>query len=300
METPSLSFPMSGMQRRTSYDEQSPAVGLGRSFVSNTVDPYFPLITPSGIGGLPPLCKPCVTGLYGQHGPGGSGSPGSSNDRALCTNWNGQPLMTSMCNMTHHQVGNLVWPVAVASNGYTNRYHMVGLEQLYYQVLPFADPVNPTLQELHVWNVRVYNHFLFLCGRTFTVSLVPRLMNEATWAMERKFGTYYGAPTDDLGIYPAFIPSLTDQQNYYPGTPSSVRLATNHNQWEVDYDKSVPWWLLFSHILARYWDIAYITNFYNRQVGHTTFGYCMFSHPTSSTKDKCWLIWGGSQISRCP
>lgn len=65
-------------------------------------------------------------------------------------------------------------------------YIVKGLKERFYEVNPFADNANPTVQEIEDWNLEVIRHFRRLMGVTLPVRHNPRLYLEARWSTERK------------------------------------------------------------------------------------------------------------------
>lgn len=288
----------SGLLSRDVEDEHVDEGMGGRQYLSRS--PYTPLSTPSGVGGGAfPLC-PCINATYGQHGPGGSGGPGSAAQRAACTNWDGLPIYTTLCGTTQESVFDTIWPSGPVNVSWGNRFYMIGLEQLYWQVIPFSDPVNPTAAEFHAWNVRVMNHLRFLLGRPSS-SLDLRLCNEALWVFERHYGSYYGTPGTGGPVNNQFIPPLADQAAYYNGTPSLTRATESALFWPAYFTTNVPWWLWMSHLLVQTWSVFYTDgNAFWRQTSMPLFGYSAIINPANTSQQLVWLRYGGTGAPLCP
>lgn len=106
---------------------------------------------------------------------------------------------------------------------------MRGLEQLYYEHLPFEDPANPKPSEVENWFALTINLFRKLVGLTDMIELDQELFIKARFSMERQFTPYwdsypgtldsaYGpcaALSSQIHCGESFVPSDASQQRPY-------------------------------------------------------------------------------------
>lgn len=135
-------------------------------------------------------------------------------------------------------------------------YTMKGLRQRYNELMPFADPTNPTVAEIDAWNIEVIRHLRKLVGNTIPVDPDPRLYLECQWSDERAYtrawdAMYPGTNNSAYGPCVAFtnehcgstfIPNATDQLPYlaqYSGLAPFAHIGGAEDIGPVN--TNVPW-----------------------------------------------------------
>lgn len=185
--------------------------------------------------------------------------------------WDGIPYDTT--GKTKEQICAFLRPSHV--------YVIRGLRERFYEVNPFVDNNNPTVDEIDKWNLEVIRHFRNLLGVTTPVSPNARLYLEARWADERKYTTgwdaaYIGAtPGDRFGpcvgvpdiagghCGASFFPSSVDRAPYIAATPYSSdfgmypELATYTARYSLTEgisgaNANVPWSIKFAYLIANW------------------------------------------------
>lgn len=233
-------------------------------------DTNDPVVTPYlTAGGRRNLNAATIAGVPSvtSHAPAGIGwIPSSAWTSAT---WDGTPY--DVTGKSKAQICNWVFPTSNT---------MRGLRQLYEAAPPFANPVNPTVGEIDLWNIKVINHFRALFGiGPITPSL--RLYAEAQWSTERrwtnKWNSYASNGTLPYGPCPnsnphcgaTFLPSTADQvgniQNF--GWYSSGLLPTSSVRESVaealgGVNTNIPWSIKLARVIA-------VFLCYEGLVGHT-------------------------------
>lgn len=145
-----------------------------------------------------------------------------------------------------------------------------GLLQRYREVQPFADEVNPTVEEIDAWNLEVINHFRRLLGINTPMKPDARLYIECRLADERKFSTAWNA------LYPAdicnpggehcgwtFFPSASDRAPYVANAPYNNDFVKypELSTWNMKFglvegvsgaQNWIPWGIKLAHILTQW------------------------------------------------
>lgn len=103
--------------------------------------------------------------------------------------WDGIPLDIFNREPTKQQLCKFLAP--------KSRNAMRGLRERFYQVNPFKDVSNPTIEEIDAWNLEVIRHFRCLLGVTTPVWGDARLQLESRWADERKMTNYWDVKYPD-------------------------------------------------------------------------------------------------------
>jgi hypothetical protein len=146
-----------------------------------------------------------------------------------------------------------------------------GIRQLYYNLKPFVDDLNPTVVEIENWNLEVIRHFRRLFGNNNPVNHDPRLYLESRWADERKYTTAWDAAYP-VGTCPpgsgshcgwTFFPNASDRAEYISAPPYENNFVvypllesynTSFGQFGVEGISSVeadlPWSLRLAVIIA--------------------------------------------------
>lgn len=130
------------------------------------------------------------------------------------TQWDGNPI--DPASMTKEQMCAFLRPTG-------SPYIVRGIRELFYQVNPFVDNVNPTPSEIQDWNVEVINHIRRMMGYPDNLKNDPRLYLEARWADERKFSTVWDTPTYPGGTLGSSLGPCND-----PNTGNHVDIAGGH------------------------------------------------------------------------
>lgn len=129
------------------------------------------------------------------------------------TEWDGNPIDPH--SMTKEQMCAFLRPTG-------SPYVVRGIRELFYQVNPFVDNMNPTPSEVQDWNVEVINHIRRMMGYPDNLKNDPRLYLESRWADERKFSTAWDTPT-----YPGGTPG-TSPGPCHDANGNPVDLAKGH------------------------------------------------------------------------
>lgn len=105
-------------------------------------------------------------------------------------------------------------------------HSMRGIRDLFYETNPFVDNMNPTPQEVEVWNVKVINLMRALVGITTPVFSDFSLYLQAQWSLERELSTYwedtYHIIYSDGEPAATFIPLPVHQEDYFNGENLAV------------------------------------------------------------------------------
>jgi hypothetical protein len=144
-------------------------------------------------------------------------------------------------------------------------YVMRGLRDVYENINPFVDEVNPTVAEVDNWNLEVVRHFRRLFGITTPVSNDRCQYLRAQWSTERKNTTVWDSmyPTDG-GIGGAgpcgsgsgshcgftFVPSCADQLPYLNG--SDCCTYTGLAEGLAGVNIALPWFCKLGFVIAQY------------------------------------------------
>ena len=199
--------------------------------VAQQVQRYQPVSVTSGLNVDPTTnISPTITFS------GGTGSP-----RALANLWNGLPVPTQVawengalmpgyftCWRYTSTDAALFTDVGASAilDGNGTTMALLGMENLYNTVQPYANPTSPTVPEQIIWCTRVLNHFRRLTHQMPGIYLIPtgpqveavisqRLCNEALWSAERWHTTKYGTkPANSVDTPYGFIPTIAQQGEY--------------------------------------------------------------------------------------
>lgn len=134
--------------------------------------------------------------------------------------WDGVPMNT--IGKTKEELCLFVKPDGVWPSNFIYK----GLLQRYREVQPFADEVNPTVDEIDAWNLEVIAHFRRLLGVPGTMQPDARLYIECRLSDERKYTTAWNALYPDGTCTPGgahcgwtFFPSASERAPYIAGAP---------------------------------------------------------------------------------
>lgn len=135
--------------------------------------------------------------------------------------WDGVPLDTT--GKTKSELCAFVKP----DGPWPSNFIYKGLLQRYREVQPFADEVNPTVDEINTWNIEVINHFRKLLGIPGIIQPDARLYIECRLSDERKYTTAWDTayPLDTCppgsGSHCGwlFFPSADERAPYLANTP---------------------------------------------------------------------------------
>lgn len=184
--------------------------------------------------------------------------------------WDGVPI--DRIGKTNAELCAFVKPDGVWPSNFIYK----GLLQRYREVQPFADEVNPTVEEIDMWNLEVINHFRNLLGVPGVMQPDARLYIECRLADERKYTTAWDAsyptgvgtdgpcpPGSAMHCGASFFPSQTDLAPYIAAAPYNSDFVkypeldgytTRRGQSEgiAPTFHWIPWGVKLAHILTQW------------------------------------------------
>lgn len=144
-----------------------------RIYLQQSYTPMFSRFTVSSIDMINGMSNLSITSGNADHSP--RGVWWLSSNQWDSTYWDGIPF--DLSNKSKSEICQFLGP---------SPYLVKGLYQKYYQTLPFADPVSPTVSEIENWHLIVIRHFRELFGISSPVTNDARLFIESRWSTERK------------------------------------------------------------------------------------------------------------------
>lgn len=179
--------------------------------------------------------------------------------------WDGTPL--DRIGKTNAELCAFVKP----DGPWPSNFIYKGLLQRYREVQPFADEVNPTVEEIDMWNLEVINHFRKLLGVPGTMLPDARLYIECRLADERKYTTAWDAAYPSGTCPPGsgahcgwrFFPSAGERAPYIADIPynndfvkypelDGYTMLYNQSEGIAPVHHWIPWGVKLAHILTQW------------------------------------------------
>lgn len=211
-------------------------------------DPLYPSDIRSDLTAYTPVFRGGQNGMfivndkYLNHGPDGESRNYTPNE--IFPEWDQVTTMSLWIPDTYTVEQQYAHRLAVYEFLFPGDEHcIIGLEQLYNQIEPFADPTSPTISEIELWQQAVWKHFRQLVGLA-TIDIDPELFLKARFSEERKntdIWDSYGGEIDsaygpcvavpgNIHCGETFVPDTIEEQSpYWNDYYSNYPTPTTHS-----------------------------------------------------------------------
>lgn len=278
---------------------------------TNPSTPGLPLWPDNGYHGTFHLTKGSrrsnfVSSSTQRHDPDGISWISSTKWNAA--RWDGVPM--NPCTNSLSTIRAFLFP---------NTNTLRGLRERFYEVNPFSDLRNPTVDEIDSWNIEVVKHFRRLLGLNNPLTPLRSLYKRAQWTSEAKnskrliggAATCVGSTNPHCGA--TYLPSCGEFDT--PGIPgqdnTAYRFADEVDTWTCmtsvpgggseginTINSDLPWSIKLTRVIAQFLasdGLGYHTGpFLVREYVGMSFWY--YSDGATIFRGK----WAGNEGNRCP